>query len=73
VESGRLLKNKKYVVWPWTVNHAGKSLFFDTKKQMEKYVLKNVRVKDHNIDVGCMQINLKWHKNILKKLMICLL
>jgi hypothetical protein len=50
VESGRLLKNKKYVVWPWTVNHAGKSLFFDTKKQMEKYVLKNVRVKDHNID-----------------------
>jgi hypothetical protein len=68
VESGRLLKNKKYVVWPWTVNHAGKSLFFDTKKQMEKYVLKNVRVKDHNIDVGCMQINLKWHKNYFKKI-----
>ena len=67
VESGRFLKNKKYVVWPWTVNHAGKSLFFDNKNQMEKYVLKNVRLKDYNIDVGCMQINLKWHKNYFKK------
>jgi hypothetical protein len=68
VESGRFLKNKQYVVWPWTVNHAGKSLFFDTKDQMENYVLKNVRIKDQNIDVGCMQINLKWHKNYFKKI-----
>ena len=67
-ESGRILKNNKYVIWPWTVNHAGKSLFFDTKKQMQKYVLKHVELNDYNLDVGCMQINLKWHKNNFKKI-----
>ena len=68
VESGRFLNNNNHVIWPWTVNHAGKSLFFNTKRQMEKYVLKNVMENDHNIDVGCMQINLKWHKNYFKKI-----
>ena len=67
-EAGRILENNEHVIWPWTVNHAGKSLFFDTKKQMKKYVLKNVEKKDFNLDVGCMQINLKWHKNNFKKI-----
>ena len=67
-ESGRILKNNKHVIWPWTVNHAGKSLFFDTKNQMKKYVLKYVKKQDYNLDVGCMQINLKWHKNNFKKI-----
>ena len=67
-ESGRILKNNKHVIWPWTVNHAGKSLFFDTKDQMKKYVLKYVKKQDYNLDVGCMQINLKWHKNNFKKI-----
>ena len=35
---------------------------------MKKYVLKNVEKKDFNLDVGCMQINLKWHKNNFKKI-----
>lgn len=68
VESGRFLNKNNHVIWPWTVNHAGKSLFFNTKNQMEKYVLKNVMANDFNIDVGCMQINLKWHKNYFKKI-----
>ena len=67
-ESGRILKSNKHVIWPWTVNHAGKSLFFDTKNQMQKYVLKYVKIQDYNLDVGCMQINLKWHKNNFKKI-----
>ena len=33
-ESGRILKNNETVIWPWTINHAGKSLFFDNKNQM---------------------------------------
>ncbi len=67
-ESGRILKNNKHTIWPWTVNHAGKSIFFDNKKQMQKYVLKSVEMKDFNLDVGCMQINIKWHKNNFKKI-----
>ena len=60
--------NNKYIIWPWTVNHAGKSMFFDTKKQMRNYVFKNLKRNDFNIDVGCMQINIKWHKNNFKKI-----
>ena len=60
--------NNKYIIWPWTINHAGKSMFFDTKKQMRKYVFKNLKRNDFNIDVGCMQINIKWHKNNFKKI-----
>ena len=67
-ESGRVLKSKKLIVWPWTVNHSGKSLFFDNQKQMKKYVLKHVLKGDNNLDVGCMQINLKWHKHNFKKI-----
>ena len=60
--------NNKYIIWPWTANHAGKSLFFDNKEQMKNYVFKNLERKDYNIDVGCMQINIKWHKNNFKKI-----
>ena len=60
--------NNKFIIWPWTINHAGKSLFFDNKEQMKNYVFKNLKRKDFNIDVGCMQINIKWHKNNFKKI-----
>ena len=60
--------NNKYIIWPWTINHGGKSLFFDNKEQMKNYVFKNLKRKDFNIDVGCMQINIKWHKNNFKKI-----
>ena len=60
--------NNKYIIWPWTINHAGKSMFFDTKKQMRNYVFKNLKRNDLNMDVGCMQINIKWHKNNFKKI-----
>ncbi len=60
--------NNKYIIWPWTINHAGKSLFFDNKEQMKNYVFKNLKKNDFNIDVGCMQINIKWHKNNFKKI-----
>ena len=66
-EAGRVSAKKELIVWPWTVNHAGKSLFFDNKKQMSNYVLKHLLKGDKNLDVGCMQVNLKWHKHNFKK------
>ena len=41
-EAIRKIKNK-FVIWPWTINHAGRSMFFDTKKQMKNYVYKNLK------------------------------
>ena len=61
VESG-LKKNDKFVSWPWTLNVSGKSKFFETKEQALDYLIKNIK-KNKNIDVGCMQISLKYHMN----------
>ena len=34
---------------------------------MKNYVLKHLKKGDNNLDVGCMQINLKWHKHNFKE------
>ena len=51
------------IAWPWTVNANGAGKFFDTKAEavaeVEFLMTEGVR----NIDVGCMQINLKAHAN----------
>ena len=60
VESG-IKKNNNFVSWPWTLNVAGKSMFFDNKDDALSFLKKNY--KNKNIDVGCMQISLKYHIN----------
>ena len=43
VESGRLMKDGSTVAWPWSLNHAGRSVFFDSREQALKYLKKNVK------------------------------
>tara|TARA_A100001234_G_scaffold44247_1_gene36572 strand:- start:132 stop:761 length:630 start_codon:yes stop_codon:yes gene_type:complete len=59
VESG-LKKGKNFVSWPWTLNVSGKSKFFNSKDETINFLKKNYN-KKKNIDVGCMQISLKYH------------
>ena len=59
VESG-LKKGENFVSWPWTLNVSGKSKFFESKDETISF-LKNNYNKKKNIDVGCMQISLKYH------------
>lgn len=61
-ESGRWHKGEQAnIAWPWTVTSEGAGKFFDTKAEavaeVEFLMTRGVR----NIDVGCMQINLKAH------------
>ena len=69
VESGRYFK--KYptgVSWPWTVMAEGKGEFFPSKEEALTAV-RNLQSKGiENIDVGCMQINLKYHPDAFKTL-----
>ncbi len=62
-ESGRWNPDKKEnIAWPWTVTSQGKGQFFPTKAKAVAFVR---RLQDRgvtNIDVGCMQINLYYHK-----------
>ena len=60
-ETGRKNNDGSITSWPWSLNHAGKSLFFKNKNQALDYLNKNLTKKFNNIDVGCMQISVKWH------------
>ena len=60
VESGRRI-DKKIKPWPWSINVEGKSFFFRTKKEAIRAVKRYQKKGIRNIDVGCMQINLKAH------------
>ncbi|MBC2834760.1 transglycosylase SLT domain-containing protein [Paragemmobacter straminiformis] len=61
VESGHTDANGTRAPWPWTLNQGGKSMFFDTKAEALDYLQSAVSSGVTNIDVGCMQLNWKWH------------
>jgi len=48
-------------VWPWTVNADGLSKYFKTRGKALAWAEKQMNAGTKSIDVGCMQINLKWH------------
>lgn len=58
------------VVWPWTVmdNKEGKSYHFPNQTEAIKYVRKQFAYGNNNLDVGCMQINLKHHPEAFSSL-----
>ncbi len=62
VESGRWRpETGEILAWPWTVTAGGKSYYLPSKAAA---IRKVEHLRGHgirNIDVGCMQINLKYH------------
>lgn len=61
VESGRKTVTGDFMPWAWTLNDRGEGLFFDDRASALAYLHKAVLDPDHSVDVGCMQINTKWH------------
>lgn len=62
VETGRWNKRlQQKAAWPWTVNVKGKGYFYKTKAEAVAAV-KNWQKRGYkSIDVGCMQVNLRFH------------
>lgn len=58
------------VVWPWTVmnNKEGKGRHFKTQNEAIQYVRMQFLAGNNNLDVGCMQINLKHHPEAFSSL-----
>lgn len=69
VETGRWdLERQEYAAWPWTINVNGKGYHFKTKKEAIEEV-KRLQAKGiKGIDVGCMQISLKYHADAFRTL-----
>ena len=66
-ETGRTV-NGHFVSWPWSLNVSGKSFFFENKKNTKLFLQEKLRTNKKNIDVGCMQINYKYHNKNFKDL-----
>jgi len=47
--------------WPWTVNMEGTGHWFDTLDEARAYVSREFKRGARSFDVGCFQINFKWH------------
>lgn len=54
--------------WPWTVNHAGNGSWFQTEDDARAYVFSQIKRGETNLDIGCFQINYRWHADGFRSL-----
>jgi hypothetical protein len=59
-ETGRT-RQGSFKPWPWTVNMEGKGTWFDSFEEARDYVLRHHARGARSYDVGCFQINYRWH------------
>lgn len=68
-ESGRWdASRKESFAWPWTVMAEGKGRFLPSKAEAVATVRRLQAEGVRNIDVGCMQINLRYHPDAFASL-----
>lgn len=60
VETGRS-EDDAFVAWPWTTNIDADGRYFKSKNEVTRFVRDRLHAGDTSIDVGCFQINTKWH------------
>ena len=61
VEAGRKTVTGEFMPWAWTLNDRGEGLFFDSREAAMRHLETAVAAREHSVDVGCMQVNTKWH------------
>jgi hypothetical protein len=60
-ETGRA-RDGRLEPWPWTVNMEGKGVWFDDLDAARAYVFRHFKRGARSFDVGCFQINYRWHQ-----------
>ena len=61
IESGKKQGELGVRAWPWTLNQQGKGMYFENREDALAHLKQAVASGVTNIDVGCMQINYRWH------------
>ena len=59
-ETGRSIGSALHP-WPWTVNMEGAGKWFSNEDEARAYVFKHFKRGARSFDVGCFQVNYKWH------------
>jgi len=54
--------------WPWSINAAGEGAWLDHRRAAIQRTRSLQASGIESIDVGCMQVNLKWHENAFDSL-----
>ena len=49
--------------WPWAVNQAGQGHWFDSAQEAVQFVEAQLEFGYTNLDVGCFQLNHRWHSD----------
>lgn len=63
VETGLKQGEKGVRAWPWTLNVQGKGYYFKTREDALAKLREVIASGVRNVDVGCMQINYRWHSS----------
>lgn len=59
-ETGRT-RDGVWESWPWTVNMEGTGRWFNSRSEALDYIRNHARRGSLSFDVGCFQVNYKWH------------
>lgn len=60
VETGRT-REGRLEPWPWTINVEGQGYWFNSEAEAKSYVFNIFKAGARSFDVGCFQINYRWH------------
>ncbi len=56
-----LQSKRKFMPWPWTINHNGKGYYFQTREAAHQYIAPFIE-KGESMGIGLGQIEWRWHK-----------
>lgn len=66
-ETGRQIAGR-LEPWAWAVNVEGAGHWFDSKSAAKSYVNSHLSQGKRSIDIGCFQINIRWHGEAFRSL-----
>ena len=61
LQEAGMMREGELTIWPWVANAEGDGRYFGSRAEAENWVLSRKRDGVQSIDVGCMQVNLRWH------------
>jgi soluble lytic murein transglycosylase-like protein len=67
IESAKSSDFKAVTPWPLAINKSGKAIIPATKQEAQNILNKSLAEGNRQIDIGMMQINLRWHGHRVDK------